>query len=157
MMVVVAATQGVNQHIRSSLGFAISLKDTLTCRPGESIQRPSDNKTLALPLSHSRPAYISMSGLFGPRAWSFVRLSKVNDESSRSKKDLTLLTSITSQNPMSVIPLFQKAAVKKMNKSATLLHRLTFMTIYTHHVFWLDPANAFPLTQILVYQAAGKK
>lgn len=95
----VAATQGVDQHIRSSLGFVILLKDNLTCGPGESIQRPSDNETLALPLSHSRPVYIYMFGLFGPRAWSFVTLSKVDNESSRSKKDLTLLTSIASQKP----------------------------------------------------------
>lgn len=69
-MMVVAATQGVDQHVRSSLGFVL-LKDTLTCGPGESIQRPSDNETLALPLSHSHPVYIYMFGLFGPRAWSF--------------------------------------------------------------------------------------
>ena len=59
----VAAMQGANQHIRSSLGFSILPKDTLTCTPGETNQRPSHNKTLALPLSHSR--------LFVPKlAWS---------------------------------------------------------------------------------------
>ena len=42
----------VNQHIRSSWGFSILPKDTLTCRPGESNQRPSNKKTLALSLSH---------------------------------------------------------------------------------------------------------
>ena len=49
-----AAMQGVDQHIRSSLGFSILPKDTSTCSPGESNQRPSDNKALPLPLSHSR-------------------------------------------------------------------------------------------------------
>ena len=44
---VVAAMQGADQHIRSSLGFSILPKDTLTCRPGE------QNKTLAPPLTHS--------------------------------------------------------------------------------------------------------
>ena len=50
---VVVAMQGANQHIRSSLGFSILPKDTLTRRPGEYNQRSSDNKMLALPLSHS--------------------------------------------------------------------------------------------------------
>ena len=52
-LMVVAAMQGVEQHIRSSLGFSILPKNTSTCRPGESNQWTSDNKTLALPLSHS--------------------------------------------------------------------------------------------------------
>ena len=47
-LMVVAAMQGAN--IRSSLGFSILSKDTLTCRPGESY------KMLALHLSHSRPS-----------------------------------------------------------------------------------------------------
>ena len=50
---VVAAMQGADQHIRSSLGFRILPKDTLTCRPGRENQRPSNNKALALPLSYS--------------------------------------------------------------------------------------------------------
>ena len=37
------------------LGFIILPKDTSTCRPGESNQRPSSNKARALTLSHSRP------------------------------------------------------------------------------------------------------
>ena len=37
------------------LGFNILPKDILTSRPGESNHQPSNNKTLALPLSHSRP------------------------------------------------------------------------------------------------------
>ena len=53
-LMAVAAMQGADQHIRSSLGFSILPKDT-SCRPGWSNQRPSDNKTQALPLSHSRP------------------------------------------------------------------------------------------------------
>ena len=40
--------------IRSSLGFSILPKDTSTYRPGEWNQRPSDKKTMALPLSHSK-------------------------------------------------------------------------------------------------------
>ena len=40
-MAVVAAMQGAVQHIRSSLGFSILLKDALT-----SNQQPSDNKKL---------------------------------------------------------------------------------------------------------------
>ena len=59
-MMAVAAIQGANQHIRSSLGFKILPKDTLTCRPGESYQWPSDNETLALPLSHSH--HVAVSG-----------------------------------------------------------------------------------------------
>ena len=43
------------------LGFSILPKDTWTCRPGESHQQPSDNKMLALPLSHSRPCQPLMS------------------------------------------------------------------------------------------------
>ena len=42
-----ATMQGADQHVRSSLGFLPM--DTLTCRPGESNQRPPNNKTLALP------------------------------------------------------------------------------------------------------------
>ena len=38
-----AVKQGADQHIRSSLGFSILPKDTLTRRPEESNQRPSDN------------------------------------------------------------------------------------------------------------------
>ena len=49
-LMAVAAMQGDDQHIRSSLGFSILPKDTLTCRPGESNQQPSSNKMLALPL-----------------------------------------------------------------------------------------------------------
>ena len=45
-----AAMQGADQHIKSSLGFIILPKPTSTCRPGESNQRPSNNKTLSLPL-----------------------------------------------------------------------------------------------------------
>ena len=44
-----------SDRFRSSLGFSILPKDTLTCTPGELNQWPSDNKTLALPLSHSHP------------------------------------------------------------------------------------------------------
>ena len=50
-----AAMQGADQHIRGSLGFSILPKDSSTCRPGESNQRPADNKTLAPVLSCSRP------------------------------------------------------------------------------------------------------
>ena len=48
-LMVVAAVQVPDQNIRSSSGFS------LTCRPVETNQRPSDNKTLDLPSSHSRP------------------------------------------------------------------------------------------------------
>ena len=60
-LMVVAAMQGADQHIRSSLGFSILPKDTLACNPGESNQRLSDNKTLSLPGIHSRPDIISVS------------------------------------------------------------------------------------------------
>ena len=53
-MMMVAPMQGTDQHTRCSLGFSILPKDTSTCRPGESNQWPSNNKTLALPLIHSR-------------------------------------------------------------------------------------------------------
>ena len=53
----VAAVQGADQHIRSSLEFSILPKDTLTCRPGESNQQPFNNKTPAL--SHSHLDYIA--------------------------------------------------------------------------------------------------
>ena len=56
----VATMQGAVQNIRSSSGFSILPKDTLTCRPGELKQKPSDNKTLAVPLSHSRPQRYQM-------------------------------------------------------------------------------------------------
>ena len=52
-LMVAAAMQGAEQHIRSSLGLSILPKDTWTCRPGELNQQPSDNKTLVLPLRHS--------------------------------------------------------------------------------------------------------
>ena len=51
-LMVVAAMQGADQRIRSSW-FSILPKDTSTWRPGESNQRPSYNKTLALHLSCS--------------------------------------------------------------------------------------------------------
>ena len=54
-LMVLAAMQGASEHIRNSLGFSVLPKDTLICRPGETNQRPSDDKTLALPLSHRRP------------------------------------------------------------------------------------------------------
>ena len=60
---VVAAMQGANQHIRSSLGFSILPKDTLTCQPGESNQQPSDNKMLALFLGLYYKAGQSLQGL----------------------------------------------------------------------------------------------
>ena len=44
----VAAMQGADRHIRSSLGLSILPKDTLTRKRGESNQQPSDDKTLAL-------------------------------------------------------------------------------------------------------------
>ena len=50
---VVAAIQ-CTAH-QDSLGFFIFPKDSLTCRPEESNQQPSNNKTLALHLSHSCP------------------------------------------------------------------------------------------------------
>ena len=56
---VVAAIQGADQHIRSSLGFSILPKDTSTYGPGESNQQPSINKALALPLSNSHPQFLS--------------------------------------------------------------------------------------------------
>ena len=46
------AMQGASEHVRSSLGFSILLKDISMCRRGESNKQPSDKKTLALPLSH---------------------------------------------------------------------------------------------------------
>ena len=45
---VVDVMQGADQHIRRSLGFSILPKYMLTCRPGESNQQCSNNKTLAL-------------------------------------------------------------------------------------------------------------
>ena len=51
-LMVAAAMQ--DQNTRSSLGLGIWSKDTSTCRPGESNQRPSDKKTLALLLSHTQ-------------------------------------------------------------------------------------------------------
>ena len=54
-LMAVAAVQIANQNIRSSFEFSILPKDTLICRPRESNQRPSNNKMLALPLSHSCP------------------------------------------------------------------------------------------------------
>ena len=47
-LMVAAAMQGADQR---RLGFSVLLKDTLTCRTGESNQRRSDNKMLPLPLS----------------------------------------------------------------------------------------------------------
>ena len=38
-----------------------SFLDTSTCRPEELYQQPSDNKMLALPLSHNRPKYTTLS------------------------------------------------------------------------------------------------
>ena len=46
-LMVLAAMWGAD-HIRSSLSVSMLHKDTSTCRPGESNQRPSNNKTLAL-------------------------------------------------------------------------------------------------------------
>ena len=54
LMAVMAAMQGADKHIKSSLGFSILPKDTSTCRLGELNQHPSNYKMLALPLSHSR-------------------------------------------------------------------------------------------------------
>ena len=52
-----AAMQGANQHIRSSFwGLSMLPEDTSTCKLEESNQRPFDIKTLALLLSHRRPA-----------------------------------------------------------------------------------------------------
>ena len=51
-LMVVAAMQGADQHIRSSLGFSILPKDTWTCRPGELNQRCSDNETLVSAPEH---------------------------------------------------------------------------------------------------------
>ena len=45
-LMVLTAMQDADRHFRSSLGFSILPKDTLTRRPGESKQRPSDNKML---------------------------------------------------------------------------------------------------------------
>ena len=59
-LMAVAAMEGANQHIRSSLEFSNLTKDTSTCKPGESNQRPSNNKTLALTLSHRRPGALHL-------------------------------------------------------------------------------------------------
>ena len=48
-LMAVAAMQRADQHIRNSLGFSNIPKDTLSCRPGESNQQPSENKMLDLP------------------------------------------------------------------------------------------------------------
>ena len=53
-------------HIRSSFGFSIFPEDTLTCRPEESSQWPSDNKPLALPLSLSRAPMLTLLGSQAP-------------------------------------------------------------------------------------------
>ena len=55
----VAATQSASQHIRSSLGFNILPKDTSTCRPGESNQHPSNDKSL-YPWAKNTPSYSIM-------------------------------------------------------------------------------------------------
>ena len=47
--------------IRSSLGFSILPKDTSICQPEEWNQRPSNDKMLALPLSHSCSAFFLSS------------------------------------------------------------------------------------------------
>ena len=58
-LMAVAAMQGADQHVRSSLGLSILGKNTWTCRPrpGESNQRPAGNKMSALP-----PIYFSCLG-----------------------------------------------------------------------------------------------
>ena len=48
-LMVVVPMQDADQLIWSRSGFSILPKDTLTCRPGDSNQRSSDNKMLALP------------------------------------------------------------------------------------------------------------
>lgn len=50
-LMAVDLTQGADQKIKSSLGFNIKPKDTLTCRTGELNQQTSDNRILALPLN----------------------------------------------------------------------------------------------------------
>ena len=50
-LMAMAAMQGADQHMRSSLGFSILPKDTSTCTLGDSNQQPFYYKTLALPLS----------------------------------------------------------------------------------------------------------
>ena len=56
ILLLVAATQDADQHIRS-LGVSILPKDPSTCRPGELNKQPSDNKTQALSPSHCRLEY----------------------------------------------------------------------------------------------------
>ena len=48
-----------DQHMRSSLGFSILPKVTSTCRPGESNQRPSDNKLLLLLITQMMSVTVS--------------------------------------------------------------------------------------------------
>ena len=43
-LMAVAAIQGADQHIKSSLGFVILPKDTSKCRPGESNQQASQKR-----------------------------------------------------------------------------------------------------------------
>ena len=53
-------THWTTSTLGAVLGFIILYKDTWTSRPRELNQQPSDNKTLALPLSHSRTTMVIM-------------------------------------------------------------------------------------------------
>lgn len=67
----VATMQGAVQQIRSSL-----TRSCLMCRPGEWDQRPSDDKTLALPLSNRPPdSCLNYCFCFFPRCNTFKTTS----------------------------------------------------------------------------------
>ena len=77
-----AALQAAVQHIRSSLWFSISAKDTSSCRPGELNLWTYHNKTLALPLSHSctdLEIYVILGSVTVCLIWSPVALTSRRD------------------------------------------------------------------------------
>ena len=70
-LMAVAAMEGATSSSGADLGFNFLAKDTSTCKLGESTQRPLENKTPALPLSHR------LSGVSLQKPWDPPKLAVV--------------------------------------------------------------------------------
>ena len=138
---VVAAMQGADQHIRSRLGFSILPKVTLPCRPGETNQRPSNNKMLAQPLSHSRPwiggGHEHLQFACDKRKYRNVK-QNVRESIKQIKSTMKCTTCVTEDSADETSDL--RGAMRRLWPSPNQQMKQTEM-LHFHHVYYSFPEN----------------
>ena len=125
----VAAMQGADLYIRSSYGFSILPKDTSKCRPGESNQQSSDNKTLAEPQSPSiRTSQLLPLRTLQPPLLRTLSARRWQEGRALFGKNITSLGTLH----VPLLPAEQQVGLMKRFYICLSLHRSTLGKVYLY-------------------------